>query len=983
MEISKAFFLESLLPLFKSRTTLGSRAQDTKHEVEASVLARGAKGQPTAVDRAAFMHLLSNLLSRDEYVQQETQDSLDVQADGVRVTIRGSDPISRFCKTSRFELEHSEIIRKNRTGRPVLMDEYPLKIRSSTESAVGNGRAALRNMGSATKLFRLKKRMSFMMRDNAAVRLDLTVVKQMSAASLLESGVQQARESYEIEVEYVGEYDAANDGECQRACSDLLRGCAGVLEIMAGGWGVVPSTNALNRAFSEYLETIDKRADSAERTMFVGPQPVTLERRHLCQPGPGVFSVLKDYTVTDKADGLRMLMFVASDGLAYMMDSKLNVVPTGIRVGEAYAKTLIDGEYVTHTRLGPGARLFMAFDIYYDKGRDVRSLPLATESASVENRLDALQLFIASVPDNDRMSIRCKAFYCDSAKLLESCKKILIEGNLHSKLKDDTLPYYIDGLIFTPRDLSVGGLFPGDTPRDGTWPLTFKWKPPQYNSIDFKVEIDKSDFVVREDAKHGTQVFKVGTLLVGATDDGAGGSIGYLDPLSTRHPKQSNVPGQGGKGRYILRSFNPVVSPADHVDRCHLLVDAQAAGGTIRCENGDVIEDGAIVEFRYEISEPVAVPFRWKPMRVRHDKVRPNFSTIAASNWKSIQFPVTEGMVCGDDMVVEDEVLDDDAYYLRLYSRDKSATKPMLHFHNHWVKDACMLKRVAALTEGRISSVLDIACGKGNDLPRWLKYKVERVVGVDIVEENILNAEDGAYARVRGSRNRGDLRHVFVTMDASKTIDSTTINQIEQPSLREIARAAWGIERTERTEDIFGIAVDKFQLVTCNFAVHYFFDKEASLKAFAGNVARHLAKGGHFIGTCFDKARIERLLRTVPVGKEASAEKNGRTIWSIARLYGDSAGEFGAKIAVYIETIGRKNVEYLVDFERLKLELSALGVVLTSTGTFDQSYDELASSPANVRSNKYFDGPDGALRMSDAEKQLSFLNRWFVFQKPT
>lgn len=294
-----------------------------------------------------------------------------------------------------------------------------------------------------------------------------------------------------------------------------------------------------------------------------------------------------------------------------------------------------------------------------------------------------------------------------------------------------------------------------------------------------------------------------------------------------------------------------------------------------------------------------------------------------------------------------------------------------------------MMKRVAAETKGTIASVLDIACGKGNDLPRWIKYKVERVVGIDIVEENILSAEDGAYARVRGSRNRGDLRHAFVVMDASQPIDSAAINQIDHPSLREIARSAWGIERTERTEDVFGIAVDKFQLVTCNFAVHYFFDKEASLKTFVANVARHLAKGGHFVGTCFDKSRIERLLRSVPVGKEASADKNGRTIWSIARLYGETAGEFGAKISVYIETIGKKNVEYLVDFERLKKELAVHGIEVVSTGTFDQLYDELASAPAAVRGGKYFDGPEGALRMSDAEKQLSFLNRWFVFKKHT
>ena len=959
MEVSKTFFTESLLPLFKSRASLDEK---TNHEIEATVLERGSKGQTVPIDRASFMHLLSHLLSIDSYTQQETQDSLDVQWDGIRCTIKGLEPISTYCKTSRFDWSTTDVIRKRRMEKPVMMDEYPLKIRSNAESVVSNVRSS--GMGTP-KVFRLKKRMSFV---SGRTRTDLTIVKQASASSLIDSRIQLAREMYEVEVEYIGEYDPNDDAQCQRACGELLQGCANVLEIMSGGWQVVPKTSDVTRAFSEYLETINKRIDSAERTMFIGPQPVTLERRHICKPGPGVLSVLKDYTVTDKADGLRMLLFVASDGMVYLLDSKLNVTATGINVGSSHAKTLIDGEFVTHTRLGPGVRLFMAFDVYYNQGRDVRGLPLAAESSSVENRLDILQAFVTSIAQDDvnKMSIRCKSFYCDSDKLLESCKHILIAGNLHSKHKDDTMPYYIDGLIFTPRDLPVGGLYVGDTPRDGTWPLAFKWKPPQYNSIDFRVEIDKADFVVS-----GSNVYKVGALLVGATDDGAGGAIGYLNPLE----KSQMAP---GKGRYVLRAFNPVVALVEHVDKCHLLVDT---GGEVRCENGDGIESGCIVEFRYDLTDSTTTtPFRWKPMRVRHDKVRPNFSTIAVSNWKSIQFPVTEGMVCGEDQVNEDDVLDDDAYYLRIYSRDKSATKPMLHFHNHWVKDAFMMSRVAD-ENGKIASVLDIACGKGNDLPRWIKYKVDRVVGIDIVEENILSSEDGAYARVRGSRQRDDIRHAFVTLDASKPIDSSAINQIEHPGLREIARSAWGIEKTDQTGPVFGIAVDKFQVVTCNFAVHYFFDKEASLKTFVANVAKHVAKGGYFIGTCFDRARIERLLRSVPVGKEASAEKNGRTIWSIARLYNDTTTEFGSKITVYIETIGKKNVEYLVDFARLTQELSVHNIELHSSGTFDQLFDDLVTS--RIRGNKFFDGPDGALKMSDAEKQLSFLNRWFIFKKQT
>ena len=70
------------------------------------------------------------------------------------------------------------------------------------------------------------------------------------------------------------------------------------------------------------------------------------------------------------------------------------------------------------------------------------------------------------------------------------------------------------------------------------------------------------------------------------------------------------------------------------------------------CENGDVIEDNAIVEFRFDISEEDA--YRWKPLRVRYDKTaelkagQKNYGNayhVANGNWHSIHHPVTAEML--------------------------------------------------------------------------------------------------------------------------------------------------------------------------------------------------------------------------------------------------------------------------------------------------------------------------------------------------
>lgn len=61
--------------------------------------------------------------------------------------------------------------------------------------------------------------------------------------------------------------------------------------------------------------------------------------------------------------------------------------------------------------------------------------------------------------------------------------------------------YVTDGLIFTPCNTGVGGSAPGQVgplDRKFTWALSFKWKPPQYNTVDFLVTTVKDDKTNRD-----------------------------------------------------------------------------------------------------------------------------------------------------------------------------------------------------------------------------------------------------------------------------------------------------------------------------------------------------------------------------------------------------------------------------------------------------------------------------------------------------
>ena len=82
------------------------------------------------------------------------------------------------------------------------------------------------------------------------------------------------------------------------------------------------------------------------------------------------------YTVTEKADGLRKLLYIHSEGKIYLIDTNMNVQFTGaVSNNRIYYNSLIDGEHVLHNKLGKFINLFLAFDIYFKNEEDVRPYP--------------------------------------------------------------------------------------------------------------------------------------------------------------------------------------------------------------------------------------------------------------------------------------------------------------------------------------------------------------------------------------------------------------------------------------------------------------------------------------------------------------------------------------------------------------------------------------------------------------------------------
>ena len=213
-------------------------------------------------------------------------------------------------------------------------------------------------------------------------------------------------------------------------------------------------------------------------------------------------NIRQNYTVTDKADGERSLLFIAHTGKIYLINNRMQVVFTGAQTenSELY-NSLLDGEIIYQDKYQKYINLFAGFDIYFINKENVRALsfiPQSVEEMELRHRLSLLKELVknlkpVSVVPNEPspIKIETKRFYplYANESIFEGCNTILTD------VDNGLYEYETDGLIFTPASLGVGSNTIGKAGplRKIPWDYSFKWKPPQYNTIDFLCTTIKKD----------------------------------------------------------------------------------------------------------------------------------------------------------------------------------------------------------------------------------------------------------------------------------------------------------------------------------------------------------------------------------------------------------------------------------------------------------------------------------------------------------
>lgn len=219
------------------------------------------------------------------------------------------------------------------------------------------------------------------------------------------------------------------------------------------------------------------------------------------------------------------------------------------------------------------------------------------------------------------------------------------------------------------------------------------------------------------------------------------------------------------------------------------------------------------------------------------------------------------------------------------------------------------------------SDLLDLSCGKGGDLPKWYKLPLKSVIGFDIDQESIIEANKRL--KIYKKKNpKKRLNISFYGSDLSKEI-------IKLP--RQVST------------------------ITSMFAFHYFFKDRRSFDTIMATVNLNLKKGGYFIGCMFDGARL-------------LAHKNTKPEQFYTHRYNKANSFFGNKIRVYLKNtvLDKPTDEYIVNFDKLvKKMYYQFNFRLVESEMFEDLFPVLSKD----------------IKLSPIEKECSYLNRTFVFQK--
>lgn len=233
---------------------------------------------------------------------------------------------------------------------------------------------------------------------------------------------------------------------------------------------------------------------------------------------------------------------------------------------------------------------------------------------------------------------------------------------------------------------------------------------------------------------------------------------------------------------------------------------------------------------------------------------------------------------------------------------------------NNWMKSVLIGEFLEKLRQkkARDITVLDLGCGKGGDLLKWKKGRINKLVCTDIADVSVKQCQQ----RYEDMKNRRDNEYLFnaefITADCSKEL---LIDKFCDPEMH-------------------------FDICSCQFVCHYSFESYEQADMMLRNACERLSPGGYFIGTTPNSFELIRRLEA------SETESFGNEIYTVKFQKKGDYPLFGCKYDFHLE--GVVDVpEFLVYFPLLTEMVKKYNMKLIYKKTFREFYEEKIKNSEN------------------------------------
>ncbi len=292
----------------------------------------------------------------------------------------------------------------------------------------------------------------------------------------------------------------------------------------------------------------------------------------------------------------------------------------------------------------------------------------------------------------------------------------------------------------------------------------------------------------------------------------------------------------------------------------------------------------------------------------------------------------------------------------------------------------------------KASVIVDICCGRGGDLKKYIKNHAQIIIGIDNVSSLLYSDKNAALSRWTSeylSQSVNNTNACFVLADARQPLCDTlglkSFFFFQFFTQVIIAKRGLNVEA---------------DVISCFFAIHYFFSTEKDCRSFFQNVSDLLKADGIFIGTVIDG---ELLYNKLNMNNNKYCDKNPDAVlgelFSIEPKNFDTMTmsfhdipSFGAGIDVFIrdsivedyvhieEKNGQLKQECMVKFSTLQSIASDFDLILGIHSIWSLHLFNTCKTEESETFDQYFpDFPN--IQMSNNVAEFSSLHRTFCFRK--